>query len=207
MLLLDLDGTISDPGLGIENSFNHALRHFGYEPLTKDQVDACIGPPLNESFAAITGSASPEHITELVAVYRDCYAATGYRENTLYAGIPEALAKLKNRNIQLAVCTSKRRDFALSILQMFALHHYFDFVSGGDVGIQKTQQIKELLDSGRINPDWIMVGDRHFDMHAAHANGLKAAGVLWGYGSQKELALCRPEFLLNTPEELTLLVQ
>ena len=207
MLLFDLDGTISDPSQGIENSFNHALRHFGYKPLTKDQVGACIGPPLNESFAAITGSSSPEHIAELVAAYRDCYAQTGYSENRLYRGVPAALAHLKSCNIELAVCTSKRRDFALSILQMFALHHYFDFISGGDVGIQKTQQIKELLDSGRVNPGWIMVGDRHFDMHAAHANGLKAAGVLWGYGSQEELALCRPEFLLNTPEELATLVQ
>ena len=62
LLLLDLDGTISDPLVGIGRSINHALCHFGFAPLEMSQVPAYIGPPLDESFRALTGITDAEQI-------------------------------------------------------------------------------------------------------------------------------------------------
>ena len=102
----------------------------------------------------------------------------------------------------MGVCTSKRKDFATRILTMFGLIHHFRFVDGGDVGMHKGQQIEALLAQRKASKSSIMVGDRAADMIAAHRNGLRAAGVLWGYGSREELAQEAPSHIFDSPSEL-----
>ncbi|MBS1208958.1 MAG: haloacid dehalogenase superfamily enzyme, subfamily [Proteobacteria bacterium] len=201
-ILFDLDGTLSDPLLGIGRSINFALAHFGYPERELDDLKPCIGPPLDQSFAALTGTTSPAHLTELVVKYRERYAEIGYAENVIYAGIADALAQLHGHGLKLAVCTSKRADFAERILEMFDIHPYFEFVSGGEIGTHKWQQMAGLLAQNRVSKASLMVGDRYFDMQAASRNGLAAAGVLWGFGSAEELAAEQPRYLLHEPGEL-----
>lgn len=206
-ILLDLDGTISDPIEGIWRSFNFALEHFGYEGIERTDISKYIGPPLDETFIKLANTSDPDHIHELVAKYRERFSRKGYKENKLYPGIQETLETLKHHNIQLGICTSKREDFAIKILKMFDLYELFTLVSGGDVGVKKVQQIKKLLASNLIHPDTIMVGDRAVDLLSAHQNQIKSAGVLWGYGSREELESQNPEFLFKKPEDLLLLVR
>lgn len=203
LILFDLDGTLSDPLVGIGRSINYALTHFGYPARELNQLSACIGPPLDESFRALTGVTTQSHIEALVAKYRERYADVGYSENVLYPGIPEALRTLSDAGIAMGVCTSKRVDFAEQILEMFGLRAHFRFVSGGEIGIQKWQQMQVLLADGQVSTQSVMVGDRAVDMVAAHRNGLQAAGVLWGHGSREELEGERPHYLMATVAELT----
>jgi phosphoglycolate phosphatase len=204
--MFDLDGTLSDPVVGIGRSINHALSHFGYAPLELSEVSVHVGPPLNEAFTAITGITSQSQLSTLVAKYRERYAEVGYSENVLYPGIAEALATLSEENVPIAVCTSKRKDFAERILEMFGLRSYFRFVDGGEIGIHKWQQIESLLSQGSISTSSVMVGDRAVDLVAAHRNGLQAAGVLWGHGSHEELAQEQPRYLFRSPPDLSTLV-
>ena len=104
------------------------------------------------------------------------------------------------------MCTSKRVDFAERILRMFGLHEHFAFVSGGEIGTHKWQQIERLLADGRITRSAAMVGDRAVDITAAHRNGLSAAGVLWGHGPRDELEREQPRYLLSAPAQLPTLV-
>lgn len=201
-LIFDLDGTISDPAVGIGRSINYALQHFGYPTIQDHEVSQFIGPPLDATFHALTGSASSEHIAALVAKYRERYADVGFSENTLYTGIPEALEFLTSEGIPLALCTSKRVDFAHSILQMFGLRHHFRFLSGGDIGVHKWQQLAEMLANASISPKSIMIGDRAVDIDAARTNGLSSVGVLWGHGSLEELKAANPSSLLIVPQQL-----
>ena len=202
LILFDLDGTLSDPQLGIGRSFNYALAHFGYPERELADLAFCIGPPLDQSFAVLTGTTSSAHVTELVLKYRERYAEIGYSENVIYAGIYDALAQLHGHGMPLAVCTSKRVDFAERILEMFDIRRYFEFVSGGEIGLHKWQQMAGLLAQKRVSTASLMVGDRCFDMQAASRNGLAAAGVLWGFGSHEELAAEQPRYLLREPREL-----
>jgi phosphoglycolate phosphatase len=201
LILFDLDGTISDPLLGVSRSINHALTYYNYEPINLQDTAQYIGPPLDQTFQKITGL---EDVTHLVAKYRDRYAEVGYSENILYPGIAEVLQALSTC-IPLGICTSKRSDFADSILQMFQLRQYFQFISGGEIGVHKYQQIAGLLSQGLVSKNTLMVGDRAVDLIAAHKNGLSAAGVLWGYGSQAELEQESPLYLLRTIPELCFL--
>jgi phosphoglycolate phosphatase len=70
LALFDLDGTISDPLVGIARSINHALSTLGFAPQEFDQLAVYIGPPLDHAFRAIARSDSPDLIETLIARYR-----------------------------------------------------------------------------------------------------------------------------------------
>ncbi|MEM1113446.1 MAG: HAD hydrolase-like protein [Pseudomonadota bacterium] len=201
-LILDLDGTISDPSLGISRCFNHALSAFGYEPVSEQRVSEQIGPPLDQAFLKLVPGISEREVPNLVAKYRERYGELGYAENTLYPGMPEALQALAASGLRLGVCTSKRRDFALKILAMFEVLDVFEFVDGGDIGVTKQSQLAGLLASGEIDQHSIMVGDRSVDIVSARRNDLRAIGVLWGFGSEAELAEASPVKILERVEQL-----
>jgi len=48
----------------------------------------------------------------------------------------------------------------------------------------------------------VMVGDRSHDIHAAHANRVKAIGVAWGYGAPGELAAAGADKIIAAPGDL-----
>lgn len=202
LLLFDLDGTLSDPLDGIGRSINYALTHFGYPEQTMADLAAYIGPPLDESFRLITGVHDAAVIAALVAKYRERYAEVGYCENVLYPGIAQALDALSDAGMPMAVCTSKRVDFAEQILEMFGLRHHFRFVSGGEIGTHKWQQMAVLRSQNQVTPSSVMIGDRDVDLVAAHRNGLTAAAVLWGYGSPAELHAQTPHYCFAAPGDL-----
>ena len=129
----------------------------------------------------------------------------GYAENVVYDGIPEALASLTTLGVTMGVCTSKRVDFAERILSMFGLRGHFAFVSGGDIGIPKSRQLRTLLADGAIDGQAVMIGDRAVDVTAARSNSLRAVGVLWGHGTREELDGAAPDDTLEWPSELTAL--
>ena len=206
LVLFDLDGTLSDPLAGIARSINYALAQFGYAERDPSELAVHVGPPLEQAFRSLTGLESPADIAALVARYRERYGDVGYSENVLYPGIAEAVTALTDAGIALAVCTSKRVDFAEKILCMFGIRSQFRFVSGGDIGIAKRQQVEALAKQGLVGASTLMVGDRDVDLDAAHSNGLQAAGVLWGYGSRAELEAQRPRYLFTAPADLHALV-
>jgi phosphoglycolate phosphatase len=158
LVLFDLNGTLSDPLVGIGRSINYALSHFGHAQLELHELAVHIGPPLDQAFRSITGVQSATQLNAFVAKYRERYGEVGYSENVLYPGIVEALAILRDASVPLGVCTSKRSDFAEQILEMFGLRSFFRFVSGGDreSGDRDPRPLaaKALPDSGRFQADW-----------------------------------------------------
>jgi phosphoglycolate phosphatase len=200
--VFDLDGTISDPRIGIGRSLNYALRALGYAPIADDEVPRYIGPPLDDTFRALARGASAGDIIALVAKYRERYADIGYAENVVYPGMPETLRGLAATGVAIGLCTSKRVDFAERILALFGIREHFRFVSGGDIGIRKHEQLASLLGEGLIDRKSTMIGDRAVDILAAKANHLRSIGVLWGHGSLDELRTASPELLLESPRQL-----
>jgi phosphoglycolate phosphatase len=205
-ILFDLDGTLSDSAVGLVRSINHSLLVHGYTEQSTTDLLKYFGPPIHHTFLRITASSDRIHINSLVTVFRERYSSIGYSENTLYDGIKIVLQILYQSGANLGVCTTKRVDLAEKVLNLFRLRRYFKFVSGGDVGIQKWQQLEGLLQKKIITSNSIMVGDREGDIIAAHKNGLHSAGVLWGYGDMAELAAQNPGFIFSSPAELTKLI-
>jgi phosphoglycolate phosphatase len=205
--VFDLDGTISDPAVGIARSLNHALRGFGYPALREEEVPAYIGLPLDDIFRRVAASASDVVLRGLVTTYRQRYGEIGYAENVIYPGVSAALERLASDGVRMGVCTSKRQDFAERILELFDLRAHFTFVCGGDIGVRKDEQLRSLREEGRVSDEAVVIGDRASDVFAARANGLRAVGVLWGHGTPEELACAHPDRLLGSPSELASLAE
>lgn len=205
-IVFDLDGTISDPGLGITRCMNYALSVHGHNKVDENVIRRFIGPPLELTFKELVPNKDETGILELVATYRERYAEKGFAENTIYPGIIAAIKVLKENGLKLGVCTSKREDFARRILSLFNIADYFDFVSGGDVGISKSSQLRDLLREKVIDHSSIMIGDRAIDITSAKENGLKAIGVLWGFGEYDELASAHPKAIIKSTSELPTII-
>ncbi len=205
-LLFDLDGTLTDPGLGITNSVMYALDKFGIHVDDRTSLYRFIGPPLMDSFERFYGF-SPAQSERAVGYYREYFRETGIFENKVYDGIPELLTALKEKGKILAVATSKPEKFAVRILRHFGMYDCFDLVAGAtmdDTRNKKSDVIRYALEKLGVsdNSEAVMIGDREYDIIGAKENGLDSIGVLFGYGSRDELEQAGAVYIGEKPEEI-----
>ena len=209
-ILFDLDGTLTDPGLGITNSVIYALDKFQIGAPDRSTLYRFIGPPLLDSFMAFYGF-SEEQSLLAVRYYREYFKVRGLYENEVYDGIPEMLAALKAQGKTLLLATSKPEEYAVEILKHFHLEQFFDFVAGATMDgsrSRKADVIAHALDISRVSPlsSAVMVGDREHDILGAKQMGLDSIGVLYGYGSEAELRTAGATYLAQQPSDLLSLV-
>ncbi len=202
----DLDGTLTDPGIGITNAVMFALRKFDITPPPRKELYCFIGPPLHDSFQNYYGMTAQQAETA-VAAFREYYRPIGIQENELYPAIPELLEELRSRGIKLVLATSKPEEFAVQILKHFDLFPYFDFIGGATFDTSRTRKadvIAYVLHELQITDrnEVLMIGDREQDIAGAKANGLASAGVLWGYGSFEEFSAAGADYIISEPMEL-----
>ncbi len=202
-VLFDLDGTLTDSAEGILNTLLYALAKFGCTP-NREELYRFIGPPLNECFEEYLGL---EKSAEGVKIYRERYARVGIFESTVYDGVPEMLAAVKNAGMTVALSTSKPEKYAKMILEHFDLLQYFDIVAGAsmDGKLQAKADVIELALSRILNTDrakTVIVGDRLHDMEGAAHCGIGRIGALWGFGSYEELSAYHPLLLAKTPADV-----
>lgn len=190
-ILLDLDGTLINPQLGITNCMVHALARIGARVPPHDEMVATIGPPLRLAFQQFLPHANPAEIERAVALYRERYSAGGLFECEVYDGIPDMLKRLAGRGFRLILATSKPHVYAKRILEHFALDDYFFAIHGSELdgrNDRKSDLIAHILNTHGVMPtDAVMIGDRGVDISGARANGVDGIGALWGYGSRGKL--------------------
>lgn len=201
-VLFDLDGTLTDPKVGITRSIQYALRKRGRPVPDADSLESFIGPPLERSFRE-RFAMTPVEARQAVEDYREYFADKGLFENAVYPGIPELLESLRGRGVRLLVATSKPTVFAERILAHFALAGHFDQVVGSHLDgrrVEKQELIADALAtlSGVTRERAVHVGDRRHDVEGAHANGIAAIAVGWGYGTREELEAARPTALAES---------
>jgi phosphoglycolate phosphatase len=204
-VLFDLDGTLTDPYLGISRSFAHAMTALG-RPLADDyDYRPSIGPPMRIAFALLCGDDDDE-ITRGIALYRERYATIGLYENAVYDGV-HAMLRRVGASFRLLVCTSKPHEFARRILDHFGLAAAFDAVYGAEFDgtrSNKAELMAWLLARENLAPhEAIMIGDRSHDILAARANGVAHAAVGWGYGTPHELREAGTTHTFAHPDDVT----
>lgn len=206
IILFDLDGTLTESGIGIMNGAVYALSKFGIEVKDRDELRRFIGPPLVWSFKEFYGF-TDEQALEAEKIFRDYYSEKGMFENAVYDGVHETLGELKRRGYTLMVATAKPEFYAIPILEHFDLKQYFDFVGGAlmEAGrknkvevLQYVLEHEKLIDLDKV----LMVGDRYHDVEGAHAVGIECAGVLYGYGDREELEKAGAEYIVEKAENL-----
>jgi phosphoglycolate phosphatase len=203
-LLVDLDGTLTDPAEGIIGCFRLALEALGRIPPPAAELTWIIGPPLRGCFAeALDGEGDPE---EALKIYRDRYSTEGLFEAVVYDGVKETLDDLRAAGMRLFLCTAKPLVYAQRILRHFDLERHFDAAYGDELGGRfqdKADLVAHILKiEGLEAEDCCMWGDRKHDVIAARRHGIPTIGALWGYGGADELRAAGAAALCESPSQI-----
>ncbi|MCI8489429.1 MAG: HAD family hydrolase [Lachnospiraceae bacterium] len=206
VILFDLDGTLTDTGLGVTNAAAYALEQYGITVLDRTELERFVGPPLHESFMRFYGF-SEEQAFEAVEVYREYYRDKGLFENTIYNGMEAVLKQLSEAGKTLLVATSKPEVFARRILEKLGIADYFTYIAGANLDgtrTKKAEVIAYVLREGGIEDGTkaVMVGDREYDIFGAREFGMDSIGVLFGYGSRGELEAAGATYIAESVEDI-----
>ena len=206
IILFDLDGTLTESKEGIINSIIYALQKLGIEECDLSRLQPFIGPPLLDSFIQAYGFSKPK--AELaVQYYRENFSVKGIYENKLYNGILQLLDDLVHAGKIIVLATSKPLVYATEVLNYFGISEFFSYLTGSGLDgshTDKTEIIKGVIDHyyAYSLEEFIMIGDRKYDIEGAKNNGIASVGVLYGYGAREELEKVMPEFLVHHPAEI-----
>lgn len=202
-VFFDLDGTLADSSLGIVQSMQYALTSLGRRNHSQHELERFIGSPLMDVFAQLLETKTQQLPLKALQLYRDRYSRKGLFESKVYTGVPEMLTAIKCGGVPLFVVTAKPTVFAEQVIRHLGLESHFERIFGSELdGTRsiKTELIRHVLNQEQLKPqESVMVGDRHHDITGAKANGLRSVGVLWGYGSGKELRASEADMIVDTP--------
>ncbi|MBQ9849363.1 MAG: HAD family hydrolase [Clostridia bacterium] len=209
-ILFDLDGTLTDPAVGITTSVAYALKKFGIEVDDISSLNHFIGPPLLDSFMEHYGF-SEEKAQTAIDYYRERFRVKGLYENVVYDGVENMLEAMKKSGREIILATSKPEPFAKEILRHFGLDKYFLFIAGSNFDgtrTAKAEVIEYALESVGVTDKSaaVMVGDRKHDIIGAQKTGLDSIGVLFGYGSREELEAAGATYIAVTVDDITELI-
>lgn len=209
-ILFDLDGTLTDPFLGITRSVAYSLKSFGIEVDDLETLKPFIGPPLDVSFREYYHMDEAQS-WKAVEKYREYFSKKGLFENKVYEGMEGFLQSLLNMDMKLYVCTSKPEVFAKEILDHFSLTPYFTGVYGATLDgslKNKGDVIAHCIKQEQLNiQDCMMVGDRQHDIVGAHQNQIPCIGVLYGYGSLEEFQEYHCDYIAKDLIELKKIIE
>lgn len=206
-LLFDLDGTLTNPRLGIGNSLRYSLRQLKIDGYSPEILEQFIGPPLQVGFKSLFGL--NERNTNLaVEHFRTYFGEKGLYENVPYGGISELLKELHLSGKRVYVVTSKLEKYAQMIIRHFEFDRYIDDLQGAEYTGNhsgKGQLIAQLMERNRILPasSVVMIGDTHYDITGATEQGISSIAVGYGFGTHQTLTACNPDYLVGSVDELS----
>ena len=205
-LIFDLDGTLTDSKPGIVGCLQEVIE--ARKIADPGPLDRFVGPPVEQWTIELLPNGSDDDRIALAAEYRGCYDREGWKNNSVFPGVDEMLIEMKSDRFPLYVCTSKQLRFATRILDHFGLTPLFKAIYGDKAEYpshSKVDLLARLIAEQALDPHstW-MVGDRIFDIDAAHANKLHCLFAGWGYGTQEEGA--QAEAVAATPADVRALI-
>lgn len=206
-LFFDMDGTLVDSQFAILGSLREAMKENGIcvpDSLTTE----LIGPPIAEIVRMVCPAVDDDVLNDIAASFRRLYDSAPEQGLSPYSGIPELLDSLHEQGFSLYVVTNKPLIPTRRILEHLAWNLFTDVVtpdSGPDASVKrsKAESIAALTIARRLDVnEVIMIGDTISDIKAAHAAGVSATAVLWGYEKNKSRLLSEADFTASTAAEL-----
>ena len=213
LYLFDFDGTLVDSAPGVTKCAQVAMARMGYPEYPLEKLRSFMGPPLTYSFRELTDM-TVEEADQAVVYFRERYSDVGKFECSVYPGIPALLEKLKRAGHAIAVASAKPEPYVREIMDHFGIIGYFDAVAGATMDEKSAYKVKSIHTAieqtnygDRMDEVW-MIGDRKYDMEGAKDVGIKAVGVLFGYGTREELESTGADIIAETVKDLeTILLQ
>jgi phosphoglycolate phosphatase len=198
-VVFDLDGTLIDSRKDITTSIRHGIAAVGGPPVPDDDVEALIGRPLSEMYAALLPAELRCRVEEAAAAYRAYYFEHCAERTVLFPGVLDCLDRLAA--IPLAVATTKMTYMAVELLERIGLAPRFALIQGSDgIPHKPDPAILDLVLAtlGKSPGKSWMVGDTTYDIEAAQAAGMRSCAVTCGIGGRRELEDLSPDLLLDS---------
>jgi len=218
LVIFDLDGTLIDSRLDLVHSVNAALRHIGRQELPEEVIASYVGdgaPILIQR--ALQGESVDEAVVRKgLEFFLSYYRAHKLDHTTVYPGIPDALAAIRNSangassaaHRTMAVLTNKPVVPSKAIVEALGLAKYFSQVYGGNSFATKKpdpEGARKLMAEAGVEPSQtVIVGDSHTDAETGHNAGLWTVGVTYGFAPHT-LAEASPDITVDDPHELAAL--
>lgn len=201
----DLDGTLTDPKPGITGSVIKTLTDLGLPAPLADDLEWVIGPSLLWSFEQL-GTPDPQVALE---IYRTHYTEQGgMYDCAVYPGIPDVLGAIGYQH-KMYLATAKPHAYARKITDHFGLAPHFTREFGPELDGTRNDKgdlLQFALERTGEDPSrCVMIGDRHYDLAAAHHVGMTFIAVTWGYGGADDLSTA--DAIAKAPADLPALVQ
>ena len=204
LIAFDWDGTLFDSTALIVRAIQAACRDLG-APVPSDEAAAhVIGLGLQDALQHAVPDLPVDLYPELGRRYRQHYFAS-HDQVTLFAGVPELLAGLRERNHWLAVATGKNRHGLNEALRISGLADSFDATRTADETRSKPhpQMLQELMREFGTDPErTLMIGDTTHDLQLAANAGTDAVAVAYGAHPPEQLGDLRPLTIAHSVPEL-----
>ena len=205
-IVFDLDGTLLDTLTDLAASTNYALRSCGMPEHSIDDVRRFVGNGVRMLMtrAVPDGECNPR-FDEAFSVFRQHYMQHCLDTTSPYPGIMEALARLKEKGMMLAIVSNKMQAATEELRQHF-FSQYIDVAIGESAAIRKKPAPDTVNEALRLlgisHDEAIYVGDSDVDIDTARAAMMPCASVLWGFRDRQFLLNHGATRLLSSPEEL-----
>ena len=204
-ILFDLDGTLTDTLADIAFAMNRALTQHGLQPWPQEAYCYLVGDG-----AKVLSQRCVRDRQDLAEAVRGTYQAY-YETHSLvqtrpYDGVPEMLAALAARGVQLAVLSNKPDADTKNVVRHFFPEVPFAVVRGQVEGVpvkpDPTGALAVAAEMGVAPEEFLYLGDTAVDMNCARAAGMHPIGALWGFRTEEELRQSGAEFLAATPGDV-----
>lgn len=212
LIVFDLDGTLLNSLEDLADSANWVLEQHGFPTHPVDAYRYFVGDGVRKLIERIlpqeerTEARIEQCRQEFVAYYK----VHMEDKTSVYEGITELLAELKNRGLKIAVATNKVHIAVKPLMEKYFPEIRFDSMIGQREGVPVKPAPQIMFDilreTGCEPSEALHVGDTATDMQLAHNAGVTPVGVLWGYRPLEELQEAGAKFIIEKPEELLGLV-
>jgi phosphoglycolate phosphatase len=188
-IAFDLDGTLVDTAPDLVGALNAVLRERRLPALPLKTARVMVGRGaralIEQGFAAAGEPLDAEEAPILVDRFIAIYLGRIADESRAFDGVEPALDVLAQAGAALCVCTNKRTDLSLALLDALGLTARFAAVVGADLAPAPKPDGRHLAAAveaagGRIGRS-ILVGDSASDVGAARAAGAPSVVVAHGY--------------------------
>jgi phosphoglycolate phosphatase len=188
-IAFDLDGTLVDTAPDLIGALNWLLREQALPALPLSSARTIVGRGartlIEQGFAAAGAPLDPVATPTLVERFIELYQGRIAEESRPFEGVEAALDALAGAGALLCVCTNKRTDLSLALLDALDLSRRFSAIVGADRAPAGKPDPRHLIAAieaagGRLDRA-VLVGDSISDVDAARAAGAPSIVVSFGY--------------------------